>query len=102
VPAPAQDADGVTFEGAVVVDAGPFTDIATLSTFEQALARIQGAEDVYVRSFEGNRAVVDLRLHGPAQLVAELKQALPLPITVREAGDGRLTVDVGSPESHGT
>ncbi len=47
--------EGPVFEGAVVVDAGPFRDITTLSSFEQALAHVPGAEDVYVRSFEGDR-----------------------------------------------
>jgi hypothetical protein len=46
----------------VVVDAGPFADIASLSAFEQALARVPGVEDALVRSFEGNRAVIDVRL----------------------------------------
>jgi hypothetical protein len=95
------DDAGPDFEGAVVVDAGPFRDITTLSTFEQALARVPGAEDVYVRSFEGDRAVIDLRLQGSVPLLGELKNRLSLPITVREARDGRLSVDVGA-ESHGT
>lgn len=94
-------AGGPAFEGAVVVDAGPFRDITTLSTFEQALAAVPGAEDVYVRSFEGDRAVIDLRLQGSVPLVEELKTRLSLPITVREAVDGRLSVDVGA-ESHGS
>jgi hypothetical protein len=100
LPATPEEA-GPTFEGAVVVDAGPFNDITTLSAFEQALARVPGAEDVYVRSFEGNRAVIDLHLQGPVRLVEELKNTLSLPMYVREARDGRLSVDVEA-DSHGT
>lgn len=101
-PPPAATADDAVgpFEGAVVVDAGPFRDFTTLSAFEQALARVPGAEDVYVRSFEGDRALIDLRLQGSVPLVEELKNRLSMPITVREAREGRLSVDVGD-ESHG-
>lgn len=94
--------DDLTFVGAVVVDAGPFSDIATLQAFEQGLARVDGAEDVYVRSFEGNRALIDVRLSNPVPLVQLLRNQLPLPITAREAGEGRLTVDVTAADSHGT
>jgi hypothetical protein len=55
-PAPAAQADEVT------VEAGPFADIASVSAFEQALARVPGVEDAMVRSFEGNRAIIDVRL----------------------------------------
>jgi len=99
-PAPPAEDPGPHFEGEVTVDAGPFTDITTLSTFEQALAQVPGAEDVYVKSFEGDRALVDLRLQSPVQLVSELKMRLNLPITVREARDGRLSVDVNA-DGHG-
>jgi hypothetical protein len=92
----------VTFVGAVVVDAGPFSDITTLQAFEQGLSRVDGAEDVYVRSFEGNRALIDVRLSNPVPLVSLLRNQLPLPINTREAGEGRLTVDILAADSHGT
>lgn len=101
---PEQDSaeDATPFVGAVVVDAGPFRDITTLQSFEQGLARVEGAEDVYVRSFEGDRALIDVRLSNPVPLVQLLRKQLPLPITQREAGEGRLTVDVAAADSHGT
>lgn len=86
--------ESTMFEGAVVVDAGPFTDITTLSAFEQAIARVPGAADVYVRSFEGDRALIDVRLAAPVALVQALRESAPLPMTPREAGDGRLVVDL--------
>jgi hypothetical protein len=93
--------DATSFVGAVVVDAGPFADITTLTTFEQALGRVSGAEDVYVRSFEGDRALIDVRLSNPVPLLQLLREQLPLPINPRETGEGRVVVDVVASESHG-
>jgi hypothetical protein len=55
-PAPAASPDEV------VLEAGPFADIASVSAFEQALAQVPGVEDAIVRSVEGNRAIIDVRL----------------------------------------
>lgn len=100
-PAPTAN-DTLSFVGHVIVDAGPFDDIATLQTFEQGLARVPGAEDVYVKSFEGNRALIDVQLSNPVPLVQLLREQLPLPIIPREAGEGRLSVDLAAAETHGT
>jgi hypothetical protein len=81
------------FEGAIVIDAGPFTDIAALSAFEQGLARVPGAEDVYVSGFEGNRALVELRLAQPIALVREMRHVVPAPFTITDAAAGRLRLD---------
>jgi hypothetical protein len=94
--APAGLDESTMFEGAVVVDAGPFNDITTLTTFEQAIGRVPGAEDVYVRSFEGLRALIDVRLSTPVALVQALRDSLPLPMTPREVHDGRLVVDLAT------
>jgi hypothetical protein len=82
------------FEGQIVVNAGPFTDIATLGDFEQALARLPQAEDVYVRGFEGNRALIDVKLAGPAALLDEMRRALPFDFVLVDVGQGRITIDV--------
>ena len=57
----------------LVVDAGPFTDIATLGAFEQALGQVVGVEDAVVRSFEGNRALVDVRASPDLDVEAALE-----------------------------
>jgi len=90
-PSPYED---MPFEGTIVLDAGPFTDISALSTFEQGLAHVPGAEDVYVSGFEGNRALVELRLVAPVALVREMRAVLPGGFAVAEAGAGRLRIDV--------
>jgi hypothetical protein len=103
-PAPAAAGavdEELPFEGQVTVDAGPFRDITTLQSFEQALARVDGAQDVYVRAFEGDRAHIDVRLSNQVPLVRLLREQLSLPIIAREAGEGRLSIDVTA-DSHGT
>ena len=82
------------FEGPVVIDAGPFSDITALSTFEQGLARVPGVEDVYVSGFEGNRALIELRVAAPVALVREMRTSGSGELIVTEAASGRLRVDV--------
>jgi hypothetical protein len=93
-PAAASPHEDMPFEGAIVIDAGPFTDIAALSAFEQGLAHVPGAEDVYVSGFEGNRAIVELRLAQPIALVREMRQVVPIHFTITDAAAGRLRLDV--------
>jgi hypothetical protein len=80
----------------VVLDAGPFPDIATLSAFEQALARVDGVRDAVVRSFEGNRALVDVRVGPEVDLEEALPVQLPFEIDVARAQDGGLAVHLRS------
>jgi hypothetical protein len=49
----------------VVVEAAPFADLAALDAFRQAVAAAPGARDVYLRSFDAGRAVLEVRLGGP-------------------------------------
>lgn len=93
-PPPSPAAGERLFEGQIVVNAGPFTDIATLGDFEQALARLPQAEDVYVRGFEGNRALIDVKLAGPVALLEKMRRGLPLDFDLIDVGQGRITIDV--------
>jgi hypothetical protein len=96
VPPTVSAHEDAMYEGAITLDAGPFTDIAALSTFEQALAHVPGAEDVYVSGFTGNRALVELRLSRPAALVREMRAVLPAAFTVTDAAANRLRLDVSA------
>ena len=49
---------------AVLVEAAPFADPGALDAFRAAVAAAPGARDVYLRSFEGGRAVLEVRLGG--------------------------------------
>ncbi len=90
-PAGGQDA------GELVIDAGPFADIATLSAFELGLRRVDGVQDALVRSFEGNRAMVDVRLGRPLDLAAALRATLPFAFDVSSARPGALTLTLRQP-----
>jgi hypothetical protein len=84
-------------EGEVVVNAGPFRDISELITFEKSLARIPLVDYVFVRGFEGQRALIDLRLSGRTRLIDEMRARLPFEFEVVDLVDDSLTLDVGEP-----
>lgn len=81
-------------DGAITVDAGPFTDITVLSGFEQALGSVPGVRDVYVRGFEGSRAQIDVTLGQPVALGTELHRFSPVPFAITAVDAGRLSVAV--------
>jgi len=95
-PVPPPSSEGTLYSGHVAVDAGPFADIATLAAFEAALRQVPHAEDVYVRSFEGHRALLELRLATAVPLVFELRRASDHAFDVDHADPGRLTLTMHS------
>ncbi|MCW3013365.1 MAG: hypothetical protein JWO02_457, partial [Solirubrobacterales bacterium] len=94
VPAAPSEADTVIFTGQVTVDAGPFTDIATLSAFEQALGHVPGTHDVYVRGFEGSRALIDLVLGEPVPLGVELRRTAPVGFSITATKPDRVSITI--------
>jgi hypothetical protein len=86
--------DEQRFEGRVELDAGPFGDFAALSSFERSLSRLGGVEDVYVRRFSGDRALIELTLAHPLALVAEMRDQMPYGLELEAIEPGRLAVTV--------
>lgn len=86
--------DTTVLDGAIAVDAGPFSDIATLSGFEQALGSVPGVRDVRVRAFESSRALIDVTLGQPIALGTELRRTARVAFTITQADASRLTVAV--------
>ena len=82
------------FQGVVMIDVGPFADIGALGTFEHGLATMGVADDVHVRSYEGSRALVHLRLDEPAPLLAEMSRALPFDFEVTAVSGQELTIEL--------
>jgi hypothetical protein len=97
VPPPtAPSTEGSLFRGRVLVEAGPFDDIAALAAFEEGLRGVPGTGAVAVRSFEGGRATIELDLVADVPLVFELRRASDQAFDVDHADADRLTVTMHS------
>src|SRR5439155_18916988 len=95
-PAPPQPAaqEEPLFETHVELDAGPFPDFASLSMFERSLARLPRVDDVYVRRLADDRAVIELTLSEPTQLLTTMREALPYDVQVQSASRSKLVINV--------
>jgi hypothetical protein len=82
------------FEAQVELDAGPFLDFASLSTFERALARLPRVDDVYVRRLSEDRALIELTLSEQSPLLSTMREALPYEVEVRSASRSKLVINV--------
>jgi hypothetical protein len=68
----------------VTLTVGPFADISTIELFERTLITVDALDDVYLRAYETGRAIFELTLHHPAELVAELERLAPGVISIVE------------------
>lgn len=88
----APDPADTPLSGDVVVEAGPFADLATLAAFERALGGVPGVTSVYVRSLDSGHAAIDVRLAGAVTLGSALRAFVPVPFTVTDVRDGHLAI----------
>ena len=88
--------DEPLFERRVEVDAGPFADFGALSAFERSLARLPSVEDVYVRRFFDDRAIVELTTSEELPLLAELRTALPYAFEAERIDRGAVRITLSS------
>jgi hypothetical protein len=105
VPAlePVSAAEEQIFETRVELDAGPFSDVASLSAFERSLSHLPRVEDVYVSRLAGDRAPIELTLSEPSPLLQAMRETLPYSFEVHSASRAKivLTVVAHSPvETH--
>jgi hypothetical protein len=82
------------FEGRVLVDAGPFLDIAAVTAFQRALELVPGARGVDVTALDLDRAHLELELSDPVALGREIRAVFPFHFAIFEAGHGRLSMNV--------
>jgi hypothetical protein len=61
----------------VTLTVGPFSDISSIELFERTLITVDALDDVYLRAYEAGRAIFELTLHQPTELVAELDRLAP-------------------------
>src|SRR5436190_471247 len=64
-PAEAPPAAEPPYEGGITVKAGPFAEPSSVSAFRRSLAELTGAREVYLRGYEGGRAVLEVELDAP-------------------------------------
>ena len=100
-PAGSAPEEGRLFTATVRLEVGPFGDIATVSTFVQALTGLDGVSDVYVRGFEADRAQIDVSLDGEMPLAERLLAELGDEIRLDEMDDSRLVLDLAPREDLG-
>jgi hypothetical protein len=81
----------------IVLDAGPFSDLAALGSFEQAVAGIAGVTGVDITGFEGRRAIAEVQVARETGLLDELRDALPDAFLRATAAHDRLVVDLEGP-----
>lgn len=81
----------------VEIDVGPFADFGALSEFERVLAGLPHVEDVYVRRFSGERALLEVATDGETQLLRALGEALPWDVEVLAADNDKLTLALAAP-----
>jgi hypothetical protein len=93
-PAPPPDPADTVLAGRVVIEVGPFADLASLAAFEQALAHARGAARVHVRALDAGRATIDVDLAEPVALAAELRLVAPVAFSVADVGEGWLSLAV--------
>jgi hypothetical protein len=85
---------GEAQEAGVLLDAGPFGELATLASFEQALTQIPEVQKVHVRSFQEGRAQVELTLDRPVPLIERMRAVLDHRFTVTGAAPDRVTIEL--------
>jgi len=81
----------------VVLEAGPFADLAALGAAEDALRRAPGVAAVDVTGVEGRRAVLELRLARPAAIGDLVAAALDGATARPASAPGRFTVELAEP-----
>ena len=82
------------FETRVELDAGPFSDFASLSAFERSLSHLPRVEDVYVSRLAGDRAPIQLTLSEPSPLLQAMRETLPYSFEVHSASRAKIVLNV--------
>lgn len=86
-------AAGYVFTGDVAIDASVTFD--GLCALGRALRDVHGVRSVELRAYAGGRAALDVVLERPVALVEELRGRIRTPLSLVEAREGRLVLDVG-------
>ena len=93
-------AAGYVFTGDVAIDA--IVDFEGLCALGRALTGVDGVRSVDLRAYAGGRAAIDAVLERPVALVEELRRRMGAVVSLVEAREGRLVLDVGPSSNLGT
>ena len=93
-------AAGYVFTGDVAIDA--IVDFDGLCALGRALTGLDGVRSVDLRAYAGGRAAIDAVLERPVAVVEELRRRMRAPVSLVEAREGRLVLDVGRSSNPGT
>ncbi|MSO40886.1 MAG: DivIVA domain-containing protein [Solirubrobacterales bacterium] len=91
---------GGIYEGAVEVEVGPLNDFSQLAGFEDAAAKVDGADEIKVRRFSGRRATVSISLSEPVELLRQLEEHAPFEFKISDQRSGRVVLDIDDDEHH--
>jgi hypothetical protein len=86
-------ASGYVFTGDVAIDVT--VDFDGLCALGRALGEVEGVRSVDLRAYAGGRAALDAVLERPVALVEELRDRIRTPLSLVEAREGRLVIEVG-------
>jgi len=92
----ADPAEGYGLEGSKTVQliASPIDDLGALAELEHDLCALEPVEDVYVREFADERALVEVTVEGGASLVHTLTSDFDRPFALREAGSETIVIEL--------
>jgi len=93
-PAAAAGSEDGIYEGDVEVEVGPLNDFSQLAGFEDAAARVDGADEIKVRRFSGRRATVSMSLSEPVELLRQLEEHAPFEFKITDQRSGRVVLDI--------
>jgi hypothetical protein len=86
--------EGFTLRGDVALDV--VTDFTGLCALRSGLRAIPGVASFDLRAYAGGRAAIDLVLDRPVAVVEQLRRTLRTSISVLEAREGRLSIELGT------
>jgi hypothetical protein len=78
--------------GELIVSVAPLPELAMAAVAETALRGLSGVRQVVSVERSKDQATFVLEIEDPGDIVAEMRKAMPVPITVDQAPDGSIKV----------
>jgi hypothetical protein len=85
------------YAGTLSIACGPFAGVEQLSAFERALESVDGVDEVYTHSFDGNDVHFEVSLARPTVLLVQLRRAFEGRLTLVDGGDRHVRLGLAGP-----